>query len=153
MLAPHDAALDEIKFVPGAQRYEPGALNYAGLIGMKAAIDLLLELGPEAIAARLQKLKRIAVEHLQRMGFEILPPVEGANASSITTFSHPSADCEELLGALAANDVVVSLRYDRAGKSYLRISPHFYNTFEEVERTMAVLERALRDSAAPHSLA
>ena len=143
VLAPHDAALDEINFVPGAQRYEPGALNYAGLIGMKAAIDLVIELGPDAIAAHLLALKRAAVERLQQMGFEILPPTDGANASSITTFSHPEMDSATLLRAFEKHDVVPSLRWDRAGKSYIRISPHFYNTFDEVTRAMAVLARAL----------
>ena len=38
--APNNIAQDEIRFLPGAQRYEPGALNLAGLAGMKAAIDL-----------------------------------------------------------------------------------------------------------------
>jgi cysteine desulfurase / selenocysteine lyase len=37
--APNNIAQDEIRFLPGAQRYEPGALNFPGLAGMKAAID------------------------------------------------------------------------------------------------------------------
>ena len=39
--------------------------------------------------------------------------------------------------------VVVSLRYDRDGREYLRFSPHFYNTQEEIERVAALLKVAL----------
>jgi cysteine desulfurase / selenocysteine lyase len=69
--------------------------------------------------------------------------MEGANVSSITTFSHPDADSAKLVKALEKEGVIVSPRFDRAGKNYVRISPHFYNTFEEMERMIGILERAL----------
>jgi cysteine desulfurase / selenocysteine lyase len=143
--APNNIAQDEIRFLPGARRYEPGALNFPGLAGMKAAIDLQLELGPDAIADHLGRLKRMAVERLQSLGCILLRPTEGANVSSITTFSRPGADSAKLVGALEKEGVIVSLRFDRAGKNYVRISPHFYNTFEEMERMIGILERALTD--------
>ena len=43
--APGFVAQEEIEFHPTAQRYEPGAMNVMGIFGMKAAIDLLLEIG------------------------------------------------------------------------------------------------------------
>ena len=39
---------------------------------------------------------------------------------------------------LAAN-VITSLRMDRQGQHYLRLSPHFYNTDEELQRVMELL--------------
>jgi cysteine desulfurase/selenocysteine lyase len=142
-VAPNNIAQDEIRFLPGAQRYEPGALNFAGLFGMKAAIDFVFELGDETIAHHLLALKRQAVERLRAMAFEILPPAEGANVSSITTFFHPAMDSAELLRTLEASGTIASLRFDRAGQSYVRISPHFYNTHDELERMLKTLEQAL----------
>ena len=144
VVAPNNIAQREIAFVPGAQRYEPGAMNYAGLFGLKAALDLQMEFGMETIADRLRQLKRAAVERLQSLGCIILPPAEGPNLSSITTFSHPATDSARLVRALAAAGVIASLRFDRAGKSYVRISPHFYNTLGEVERMIEVLEQTLK---------
>ncbi len=142
--APDNIAQDEIRFPPDARRYEPGALNFAGLCGMKAAIDLILELGPESIADHLRQLKRILLERLYSLGCSILPPADGAGTSSITSFSHPSADSAKLVRALEEEGVIVSLRFDRSGKSYVRVSPHFYNTVGEVERMITVLERTLK---------
>jgi selenocysteine lyase/cysteine desulfurase len=40
---------------------------------------------------------------------------------------------------LAAAGVIASLRADRAGRRYLRFSPHFYNTDEELRRALELL--------------
>jgi selenocysteine lyase/cysteine desulfurase len=45
--------------------------------------------------------------------------------------------------ALLKNDVVVSLRFDREDRSWLRVSPHFYNTFDEIAKVADVLKREL----------
>jgi selenocysteine lyase/cysteine desulfurase len=41
------------------------------------------------------------------------------------------------------NDAVVSLRLDRANRSWLRVSPHFYNTFREIAKVADVLKKEL----------
>ena len=139
VLSPNFIAQEEIVFHPTAQRYEPGALNIGGIYGMKAAIDLLMGIGVEAIAARILELKKHLAGRLQSMDFEIIPPVEGANASGITTFRHPRAGIGKLFRLLEENNVVASLRYDRTGTEYIRLSPHFYNTVAEVDRVAEVL--------------
>ena len=47
-----------------------------------------------------------------------------------------------LLAALEKAHIVASLRHDRAGRDYLRFSPHFYNTEAELDRAVAVLSDA-----------
>ena len=39
--------------------------------------------------------------------------------------------------------MVTSLRTDRAGQKYIRLSPHFYNTDAELDRAMEFSERGL----------
>jgi selenocysteine lyase/cysteine desulfurase len=41
---------------------------------------------------------------------------------------------------LSEAGIVTSLRVDRSGQNYIRISPHFYNTDEELEKTVATLK-------------
>ena len=38
------------------------------------------------------------------------------------------------------NDAVVSLRFDRADRGWLRVSPHFYNTFAEIAKIADVFQ-------------
>lgn len=139
VLSPNFITQEEIAFHPTGQRYEPGALNIGGIYGMKAAIDLIMGVGLDKIAARLLDLKKHLVSGLEPMGFEIIPPLEGANASGITTFRHPAAGMAKLFKLLEENDIVASLRYDRAGTEYIRLSPHFYNTTAELDRVLEVL--------------
>jgi selenocysteine lyase/cysteine desulfurase len=47
-----------------------------------------------------------------------------------------------LADALAENDIVASLRVDRADRSWLRVSPHFYNTLAEMDRVTEILNGA-----------
>src|SRR6266481_2625927 len=90
--APGFIAQEEIEFHPTAQRYEPGALNVTGIFGMKAAIDLLLEIGIASVAERILAIRARLVDGLQRMGFVVLGPADGPNASGIVTVSRPETD-------------------------------------------------------------
>jgi cysteine desulfurase/selenocysteine lyase len=65
-------------------------------------------------------------------GFEFLSPMKEKNRCGILTFRHPKIASERFADALTKNDIIVSLRYDRANGSWLRVSPHFYNTDAEI---------------------
>lgn len=141
--SPRFLAQDTVEFVPTAQRYEPGVLNTSGVYGMKAALELLLAKGIDRVAARILELKASLLERLQPLGFEVLGPVRGLNASGITTVSHSKVAASRLFKVLEEAGVVASLRHDRAGREYLRFSPHFYNTEAELVRVADVLKAAL----------
>jgi selenocysteine lyase/cysteine desulfurase len=141
--SPRFLAQERIEFVPTAQRYEPGVLNAAGVYGMKASLELLLEVGIDRVASRLISLKHVLLDLLEPMGFELMGVRDGPNASGITTVSHPDAPASSLIRALEAGGVVASLRHDAQGREYLRFSPHFYNTEAELARVAALLEDAL----------
>lgn len=141
--SPNFIAQGEVEFERGGRRYEPGVLNAAGIIGMKAGLEMLLELGMEKISARLLALKAHLVPRLRKLGFEVLPPAEGRAASSITTATREGgASLESIYEHLAKNRVVVSLRHNRAGKAHLRFSPHFYNTEAEIDRVIRLMDEA-----------
>ena len=52
------------------------------------------------------------------------------------------APVDKVFEHLTALRISPSLRYDRAGKAYLRFSPHFYNTEAEMDRVIAEIARA-----------
>jgi selenocysteine lyase/cysteine desulfurase len=141
--SPGFIAQEKIRFMPTAQRYEPGVLNFAGIYGMKAGIDLIQGIGIERVASRLLELKAYLVGELEELGFEIVGPGEGPAAHAITTCYHPRANHAVLHARLAEAGVVCSLRQDREGTSYLRFSPHFYNTEAELGRVAGVLRKNL----------
>jgi cysteine desulfurase/selenocysteine lyase len=134
--APGFVAQEEIEFHPTAQRYEPGAMNLMGIFGMKAAIDMLLEIGIARVAERILMITDRLAGGLQRLGFTLLSSAEGPNASGIVTVSRPGTDMEALFQRLTAANVVCSSRQDRQGRHYIRFSPHFYNTEAEVDQVL-----------------
>jgi selenocysteine lyase/cysteine desulfurase len=136
----------EIAFQPTAQRYEPGVLNIAGVHGMRAALDLIAAAGIDQVLARILALKEAVTRPLLAAGFQFLGPIDGPAASGITTFRHPAREAATLFRALEERNVVASLRFDRAGIQYIRLSPHFYNTLDEMARVVEILIDSLAES-------
>jgi len=61
------------------------------------------------------------------------------NASGIVSFHRPGSDLAALHQKLTDARVVTSLRTDRTGQKYIRLSPHFYNTDAELERVLELV--------------
>jgi selenocysteine lyase/cysteine desulfurase len=143
ILSPNFITQPQIAFQLTAQRYEPGVLNVAGIYGMRAALDLLASVGIHQVCARILSLKRALAEPLLAAGFQFLGPLDGPAASGITTFHHPSLDTAALFRALEQRGIVASMRFDRDGRQYIRLSPHFYNTLDEIARVVDTLVEGL----------
>jgi len=137
--SPNFITQPDIAFETTARRYEPGVLNVAGVFGMRAALDLIASAGIDAVYARILALKQAVTTPLLAAGFEFNGPLDGPAASGITTFRHPGRDMAALFRALERRDIVASLRFDRAGRQYIRLSPHFYNTLDEMSRVVDTL--------------
>lgn len=137
---PDFVAQEDLAFRPDARRYEAGSANLLGLVGLRAALELAIEVGVDHIAADLARKRAWLVAELQRRGYEVLcaeaPP---PNAGGITTFHRPDCDMAALHARLGEAGIVASLRTDRARRRYLRFSPHFYNTEAELGRVLELL--------------
>jgi len=137
---PNFVAQEKIVFRSGATKYEAGTHNLVGLAGLIAAMELALELGVENIAAELMRQHARLVPALQSKGYTVLnADAKPENASGIVAFYQQAKDLPALHKTLAEAGVVTSLRTDRSGKNYIRLSPHYYNTEAELERVLEVL--------------
>jgi cysteine desulfurase / selenocysteine lyase len=143
VVSPNFISQREIVFETGGRKFEPGAYTHTVLAGLRAAVELLLEAGPNQIADQLRILTQMLRDQIAPAGFEFLSPMEEKNRCGILTFRHPEIAPEQFADALAKNDIIVSLRFDRANRGWLRVSPHFYNTADEIEKLAAVLKSEL----------
>jgi selenocysteine lyase/cysteine desulfurase len=133
-------AQDEIVHPPDSRRYEAGSANLLGLAGLQASLELILEVGIDNIAVELLRKRAWLVPALQDKGYAVLhaaPPPE--NASGIVTFYKPDGDMPALHARLTDAKIITSLRANREGQRYLRLSPHFYNTDAELQRMLELL--------------
>ncbi len=124
----------ELNLLPTAARFETGAFNIAGVIGAKATLQMFLEIGTQHIEHRILANTDYLIKNLQEGGYELFTAIEQPHRSGIVTFYHSRA--EELAGYLKQNRIIVSLR-----EGMIRVSPHFYNTVEEIDTLMEFLKR------------
>lgn len=143
---PDFIAQPELAYQPGARRYEAGSANILGLVGLHAALELILELGVDTIATELLRKREWLVPAILETGFKVLNAAVPPSAlSSIISLHHPERDMAALHRKLEEASIITSLRADRDGRKFLRLSPHYYNTDEELHKLVA----ALKDFAAP----
>jgi cysteine desulfurase/selenocysteine lyase len=137
---PNFVAQEQIVFRRGAAKYEAGTHNLFGLVGLIAALELILETGVEQIAAELLRKRAGLMPALQAKGFTVLnADAKPENAGGIVSFHQPDKDLAALHKKLTEAGVVTSLRTDRKGQNFLRLAPHFYNTDAELQRTLELL--------------
>lgn len=142
---------DAFALVDDARRFEQWELPYALVLGMGAAALYALEVGVATAAARAHALAAEA-----RTALAAIPGVRaldrGATLSAIATFALEGHDARTVMLALRAlgintsaqsrGDAVIAL--DRASaSSLLRVSPHYYNTSDEITRLVRALGRQL----------
>jgi cysteine desulfurase / selenocysteine lyase len=137
---PNFVAQEKIEFRSGAAKFEAGTHNLVGLLGLIAAMELVLEIGVDTIAAELQRKRAWLVPALQVKGYDVLnPEPKPESAGGITSIFQAGKDLAPLHQKLADAGVTASLRTDRKGQNYIRFSPHFYNTDVELHRVLELL--------------
>lgn len=139
MRSPKEFLRVEFSPADSACRYEPGCLNVLGLVGLQAALSLLLKIGVNAISERLITLRSILILGLQERGYEVLGIPSQRSLTGITSFRHASKNITSIHQQLDDQHIVVSLRDDLSGNKCIRVSPHFYNTEAEINSLLANL--------------
>jgi cysteine desulfurase/selenocysteine lyase len=119
---------------PDAGRYEPGTLNTIGIFGLRAAIELLLEVGVGKIAPVIQNLADRIAAGVQARGYEVMGCRTPQTGSGIVSFRKEGVTDREVVTKLRAEGISAA---SRAG--WVRTSPHFYLNPAEVERFLTVL--------------
>lgn len=128
-----------LDFLDSAKRYEAGNPNGLGIVGLHAALELLMEAGIENIAKKLLEFRKTLIDTLTELGFEVISPIEPKNGSGIVSFTSNNQDIVALRQQLDSHNFVVSLRDALDGRKCIRVSPHFYNTDEDISAFLAEL--------------
>ena len=117
-----------------AGRYECGTLNTIGCFGLRAAIDFLLEIGTQRIAAQVQALGDQVAEGVTKKGYELASVRTPTTAAGIVSFRKAGVDPVMAVAKLRHHGVIAAAR---AG--WVRTAPHFYNTEEEIQKMLELL--------------
>jgi selenocysteine lyase/cysteine desulfurase len=109
---------------------------------MKASLEMLLEIGLENVQSGILENRDFLEEKLSAAGFEFLSPRAGdPMRSGILTTRHASIESGAIFSRLEAAGIAASLRKSHCGRKWIRFSPHFYNTINEMERVAEIMIR------------
>jgi len=120
-------------FRADARRFEMITLPYQDFVGMTASLGLLLEIGVRDIAEVTRAAHAPVVRWAQENDVRISSPLDDRHRSAILCIA-PAKPVEAYHGMKRAR-VVCSLR-----EGSIRLSPHCYNTLEEMEKVIEVLD-------------
>ncbi|MGH9766190.1 MAG: aminotransferase class V-fold PLP-dependent enzyme [Blastocatellia bacterium] len=131
---PEDYLNYDQPYAPNAKRFESGALNTAGVVGLGAAIELFLQVGVEKIESYLLDLGDYLCQRSADRGYQVASSRRDGEKSAVICLRHEKYSASELYHLLNDRRIITTPRLGR-----LRISPHFYNTREEIDRLVEAL--------------
>ena len=124
------------KIHPTARRFECGSPNMLGIHALSASLSLLLEVGMAEVEQRVIANAEYLIEKIQQPSqLKLLSLADSNLKSGIVVFDHQTCGIAELFKHLQANDVMCALR-----GGGIRFSPHFYNSFDELDQALAIAE-------------
>jgi len=117
-----------------ASRFEVGSPSFMSFLGATEALKLLLNVGMENIEKRILKLTDRLIEGVKNLGLKLQTPEEQRHRSGIVNFK--IAKPQEVADKLSSKGIVVSARAHG-----IRVSPHFYNTKEEIDKLIKEIKQ------------
>ncbi|MCX8010372.1 MAG: aminotransferase class V-fold PLP-dependent enzyme [Ignavibacteria bacterium] len=116
-----------------ARRYETSAVNIASIYAVNSSLKFLLGIGINEVEKEVIDNTKFLLSKLQKFNFNPLYiPSEDSEIAGIVSIKHP--DSIKLNELLNQNKIQCAVR-----QGCLRISPHFYNTKEELEKLIQIL--------------
>lgn len=140
MIDAHHYAEYRFAFHKDARRFEPGSWNVPGAFGLAASLELLLDVGLDNVWKRIEALTTHLCEGLESKGCRVFTPRDNPDQRSGIVVFDPLAPERGgkppawIAGELKKRNIEIAVRGGR-----LRVSPHFYNTVEQIDRLVDAL--------------
>ena len=151
MRGAHWSEYNNYELFKTAKRFEHWEVSYAAVLGMMEAVQYANIIGLNNIENYNKKLAETLRKYLEKGGFKVLDT--GKNLSSIVTFCGPDNDLDNIQKVLKENNVFFSVSYknsalidftDKKVDGAVRLSPHYFNTLEEIEKVSDILHKSLK---------
>tara|TARA_Y100001938_G_scaffold71521_1_gene99231 strand:+ start:2230 stop:3375 length:1146 start_codon:yes stop_codon:yes gene_type:complete len=122
-------------------RFQTGFRNYVGLAGMESSITFLQNLGWNNIRNHIINLSNLFIDEIGKIPeSKVFGPENESDRTSIVSFEIKKNDPEKIVSKLAEKGIIIAKR-EIYEKPILRISPHIYNTKEEILNLVEELKK------------
>lgn len=133
--------VDEIELRDDAYRFLNGTFGVASLHSIQPGIDIIAQVGVDNIRAKSKRQTALLLELAAQAGFDLTAPANPEERGGTVTINPPHA--YEVSRELLARQILIDYR-EKAG---IRVSPHFYNTDEEVRAVITAMQEILSSGA------
>jgi selenocysteine lyase/cysteine desulfurase len=134
---PEDYGNFEQGWNKGTLAWETGTAPVALIHGLEASLKLLQQVGIRNIESHLETLTDHLCKCLQRTAYELVSSRRVGEKSQIVCIRHTAGlTAMDLYVHLKQRNIITAPRGDR-----LRISPHLYNTMEDIDALVTALPR------------
>ena len=134
------AFASEMRYADDMRRFAQGTPNIPGLHSCLAGLQIIEEVGLEMISAESRRRTMWMVEFARAHGWQLNSPPDADERGGSVMIGVP--DAPAMVARLAERRVFVDWRPGVG----LRMSPHFFNTDEEVREALSVLDELIRES-------
>ncbi|MBZ0279187.1 MAG: aminotransferase class V-fold PLP-dependent enzyme, partial [Anaerolineae bacterium] len=129
--------VDEIELRDDAYRFLNGTFGVASLHSIQPGIDIIAQVGVDNIRAKSKRQTALLLELAAQAGFDLTAPANPDERGGTVTINPPHA--YEVSRELLAREILIDYR-EKAG---IRVSPHFYNTDDEVRAVISTMQEIL----------
>ena len=122
----------ELTYKELPDRFQAGFRNYVGLAGMESSVTFLQNLGWNNIRNHIISLSNLFIDEIGKIPeSKVFCPEDESERTSIVSFEIKKHDPEKIVSELAQKGIIIAKR-EIYEKPVLRISPHIYNTKDEI---------------------
>jgi len=122
----------ELTYKELPDRFQAGFRNYVGLAGMESSVTFLQNLGWDNIRNHIISLSNLFIDEIGKISeSKVFCPENESDRTSIVSFEIEKQDPEKIVSELSQKGIIIAKR-EIYEKPVLRISPHIYNTKDEI---------------------
>ena len=123
------------------EKFQAGFRNYVGLAGMESSVVFLQNFGLDNIRNYIIKLSNLFIDEIGKIpDARVFGPEDESQRTSIVSFEIGKNDPEKVVSLLAEKGIIIAKR-EIFDKPILRISPHIFNTEEQILRLVEELKK------------
>ncbi len=127
----------ELKLKSSADRFQGGTLNSIGIYALNASLKFFKQFGFDEIEKLVTANSSYLIQKLEEIGIKlVLSGCDKKNIAGIVSFKHDNS--QKIFEALSQKKIHCAVR-----SGYVRFSPHFYNTKEEIDIVVEKLRRSI----------
>jgi len=135
MKNPQDYDNTDQPYKPNARKFEEGSHNLLAINAMGTSLRILMGAGYDYIQERIRSTTTLLMTDARKQGYEIITPEAWENRAGIVSLRKEGQDIAAVAKMLLdEHNIVIAAR-----RGFLRVSPHFYNEEEEIERLVSAL--------------